>query len=173
MEDKLAGIDASALAILEVVPSALLALMANVPDETATEPRDDGWSTRDALGHLVDVEVDVIPVRIRRIIDEVRPFIRSIDAPARLEAGGYRGRTVVSLLAELAERRAANVGWLRTLPPEQLARAGDHDEAGEITVGDIAHQWAYHDLMHLNQIASMLQAGLVERMGNTRKFYDV
>ena len=169
----MAGIDASALVILEETPEALRKLMERVPGETATEPRDDGWSARDALGHVLDVEEGVIPVRIRRIVEEERPYIRSIDAPARLDAGGYRTRTVASLLDELAERRQVNVAWLSTLTDVQLARAGDHDEAGEITASDIAHQWAYHDLMHLKQIASTLQEGLVERMGNTRKFYDV
>ena len=169
----MAGIDASALVILEETPEALRKLLERVPGETATEPRDDGWSVRDALGHVLDVEEGVIPVRIGRIVEEERPYIRSIDAPARLDAGGYRTRTVASLLNELAERRRVNVAWLRTLTDMQLARAGDHDEAGEVTASDIAHQWAYHDLMHLKQIASTLQEGLVERMGNTRKFYDV
>lgn len=167
------GIDASALVILEETPEALRRLVKRVPDEVVIEPRDDGWSARDALGHVLDVEEGVIPVRIRRIIEEDRPFIRSIDAPARLEAGGYRNRTVSSLLDELTKRRTTNVDWLRSLTQAQLARAGDHDEAGEITAGDIAHQWAYHDLMHLKQIASIFQEGLVGRMGNTRKFYDV
>ena len=52
-------------------------------------------------------------------------------------------------------------------------RGGQAHEAGEITAEDIAHQWAYHDLMHIKQNASILQAGLIGRMGNTRKFYDV
>jgi hypothetical protein len=50
-------------------------------------------------------------------------------------------------------------------------RRGEHDTAGEISALDIVHQWAYHDLMHLKQIESMLQAGLIERMGNTQLFY--
>jgi hypothetical protein len=166
-------IDNTALMILEHAPSALRGLLEHVPEATATDPRDDGWSARDALGHLLDVEEGVIPVRIRRIVEEDRPFIRSIDAPARLEAGGYRTRIVASLLDELAVRRRANVEWLRGLDEAQLGRSGDHDEAGEISAGDIAHQWAYHDLMHLKQIASILQEGLVGLMGNTRKFYDV
>ncbi len=63
--------------------------------------------------------------------------------------------------------------WLLGLSPEQLARAGEHDQAGEITVAGIVHEWAYHDLMHAQQITRMLQAPLVESMGNTRRFYDV
>jgi hypothetical protein len=166
-------IEATALAVLRSTPDVVRALVAGVPQATSNQPRDDGWSVKDALAHVLDVEIGVIPVRIRRILDEDRPFIRSIDAPARLVEGGYRERTVSSLLDELAARRERNVAWLRELSLDKLARAGDHDEAGEITAGDLAHQWAYHDLMHLKQIASILQAGFVDRMGNTRRFYDV
>jgi hypothetical protein len=58
------------------------------------------------------------------------------------------------------------------LTPTELRRIGEHDQAGQISIEEIIHQWAYHDLMHLKQIASMLQAPLVEGMGNTRRFYD-
>ena len=167
------GIDATALAVLASTPGVVRGLFDGVGEDVACEARDEGWSAKDALAHMLDVEVGVISVRIRRMLDEDRPFIRSIDAPARLIEGGYAARSVASLLEELTAARGRHVGWLRTLTAEQLARAGEHDEAGEITAGDVAHQWAYHDLMHLKQIASMLQAGFVERMGNTRKFYDV
>lgn len=166
-------IEPSAIAILRTTPAALRALFDHAPTDAVSEARDDGWSAKDALAHLLDVELGVIPARIHRIMDEERPFIRSIDASARLIEGGYRERSVASLLDELTAHREGNVGWLRTLTAGQLARAGDHDKAGEITASDIAHQWAYHDLMHLKQIASILQAGFVGRMGNTRKFYDV
>ncbi len=166
-------IDPAALAILNTTPALLRELLAGQPEDALTDPRDDGWSVRDALGHIVDAECGIISTRIHRILDEQRPFIRSIDAPARLIEGGYGERTVSSLLDELTERRREHVAWLRTLDATHLAAAGDHDEAGEITVGNIVHQWAYHDLMHIKQIASMLQSGLVDRMGNTRRFYDV
>ena len=167
------SIDSTALATLASTPLVVRALFNGVDDAVANEARDDGWSAKDVLAHLLDVEMGVISTRIRRILDEGRPFIRSIDAPARLAEGGYATRSVESLLSELTAAREQHVAWLRTLTGEQLARAGDHDEAGEITASDIAHQWAYHDLMHLKQIASILQVGFAARMGNTRKFYDV
>jgi len=166
-------IDATAIGILETTPAILRALFAAATSDAAVDPRDEGWSAKDVLAHVVDVERGVIAERVRRIVSEDRPFIRSIDPHARLLDGGFASRAVESLLDELSELRPAHVAWLRTLDPAQLGRPGEHDEAGEITAGNIAHQWAYHDLMHIKQIASMLQAGLVERMGNTRRFYDV
>ncbi|HEY8172536.1 MAG TPA: hypothetical protein VIH21_05565, partial [Dehalococcoidia bacterium] len=69
--------------------------------------------------------------------------------------------------------RSAHVAVVRSLTAADLVRAGEHDVAGTITPSDIIHQWAYHDLMHVRQIAEMLQAALVPGMGNTRRFYDV
>lgn len=167
------SISHTASAILRSTPDALRAVFASIPESVALDAVDEGWSPRDALAHMVDTEKGVLAERVRRMVEEDRPFIRSIDAPARLIEGRYTERTVASLLDELESLRREHVVWLRGLTDAQLARHGDHDEAGVITASDVAHQWAYHDLMHLKQIASMLQAGLVQHMGNTRRFYDV
>jgi len=76
-----------------------------------------------------------------------------------------------ALLSEFEARRAAGITWLRALPTAALDRKGDHDEAGEISVADVAHQWAYHDLMHLKQAESIIQLRLEQGMGRTRLFY--
>jgi len=166
------AIDPTALAILAATPDLVRTLLGGLAGDVLIVSRDDGWSVRDAFAHMVDVEVGVISVRVRRILEEGRPFIRSIDAPARLKEFGYDQRTVPPLLDELTERRE-HVAWLGTLDAAQVGRVGEHDEAGEITAGDVVHQWAYHDIMHLKQMGSMLQASLLDRMGNTPRFYDV
>jgi hypothetical protein len=167
------GIEPSALAVLDSTPGVLRTLFASTPETAALAPVDDGWSARDSLAHIVDTEQGVLAVRVRRMIEENVPYILSIDAPARLAEGGYHSRAIGSLLDELDGLRGKHVSWLRGLSEDDLARPGEHDEAGRITVSDVIHQWAYHDLMHIRQIAAMLQTQLVDRMGNTRKFYDV
>jgi hypothetical protein len=125
---------------------------------------------RHCLAHVLDTE-DVIVGRMKRLVAEDRPYVRSIDAPKRLIDGGYLQRETESLLAEFETRRPEGIAWLGTLPAEALDRVGDHDEAGEISVADIAHQWAYHDLMHLKQAQSIIQQRLEQGMGRTRLFY--
>lgn len=165
--------DGTTANIFKATPVVLRAIVEAATPEALAEPRDEGWSARDVLAHFTDIERDVLPVRIRRILEEERAFIRSIDAPARIREPHLAGRDSRSLLDEFAELRATHVPWLLGLTDADMRRTGDHDEAGEIAVRDLVHQWAYHDLMHVKQIMSMLQAGLVEHMGNTRKFYDV
>jgi hypothetical protein len=163
----------AALAILRTTPATLRSLVAGIPDETLLAPIDDGWSVRDVIGHLVDTNSGVIVARMRRILSEDHPYIRSIDAPARLEAGGYRQRDVTSLLDELTRAREAELTWLLSQPLEALERTGQHDEAGEISALDQVYQWAWHDLDHLKQAVEILKHPMPPRMGNTRKYYDI
>ncbi len=166
-------IDPATRSILASTPAVLRAMLVPLPDAALLAPLDEGWCVRDALAHILDVEEVIYTDRIGRILAEDRAFIRSIDPAARMDERGMRTRTVAALLDELDARRPADVEALSALTAAQLARPGDHDEAGEITVSDLIHQWAYHDLMHTKQIATMLQSPLVAGMGNTRKFYDL
>jgi hypothetical protein len=161
------------LAIIARTPAALRALLASFPDDALLAPRDDGWSVRDALAHILDADSVIYRERITRMVDEDRPFIRSIDPTARVAERGYNRISVPDLLDALEESRAGTVAAARALSAAELGRAGQHDTAGEISVANLLHQWAYHDLMHLKQIAAILQAPLVEPMGNTRRFYDI
>jgi hypothetical protein len=168
-----AAIDPAALELIARTPRTLRALLGGLPAEVLAEPNDEGWSLKDIVAHLVDVEDIAFVERISRMLAEQHPYIAAIDPPARLAAGGYATRSLEDLLDELERRRAADVSWLHGLDSEQLARGGLHQEVGEIFVLDIAHQWAAHDLAHLRQLALMLHEYLAPRMGATRGFYDV
>jgi hypothetical protein len=166
-------IDRRALRILESTPVTLSALLAGHDYDALTTPADEGWSLHHVIAHIVDVDQVIYTDRIHRILTEDRPFIRSIDPLERLTERALLDRDIGKLIDDLAARRPDEIAALRTLNAQQLGRTGDHDEAGEITVSDLIHQWAYHDLMHLKQAGGILQAPLVVRMGNTRRFYDL
>jgi DNA-binding transcriptional MerR regulator len=166
-------IDPAALAIIRGTPDVLRSLLHGLPRELVELPNDEGWSLKDIVAHLHDVETGAMVERIRRMLGEEQPFIRSIDPPARLVAGGYGARPLEELLAELSEQRAEHADWLARLTPDELRREGEHDEVGLIRVIDIAHQWAAHDMAHLRQMALMVQQYLAPKMGATRGFYDV
>ncbi|HEV7664820.1 MAG TPA: DinB family protein [Chloroflexota bacterium] len=167
------ALDPSALALIARTPAVLRALLADLPTSIIEAPNDEGWSVKDIVGHLVDVEDIGFVERISRMLAETRPLIASIDPPARLDAGGYRRRGLADLLDTLERERALHAPWLMGLQPAQLARVGQHDSVGEISVGHVVHQWAAHDLTHLRQIALQLQSHLAPLMGRTRAFYDV
>jgi hypothetical protein len=167
------SIDQTALALIRSTPAVLRALLAPLPEDVVRAPNPEGWSLKDIVAHLHDAESVAFADRIERMLNEERPFVHSIDPPARLLAGSYAARGLSELLADLARLREEHVTWLAGLTDTQLHRIGEHDRFGEISVGDVAHQWAAHDMAHLRQIGHMLQAHLAPLMGNTRGFYDV
>jgi hypothetical protein len=166
-------IDPAALELIGSTPRVLRALLAGLPPQLLDKPNDEGWSLKDIVAHLHDVEHGAMVERINRLLQEERPFIQSIDPPARLLAGGYAARHLTGLLDDLDGLRAEHVTWLSGLSPAELDRVGEHDAVGEIRVIDIAHQWAAHDMAHLRQVALMIQQYLAPLMGATRAFYDV
>lgn len=168
-----AGIDPTLPALLGAMPAVLRALLLLLPESELTGARDGDWGVGDVVAHLLDAEGIAFRERIARMAAEDRPYLRSIDPEARIAAAGLRGRSIAELLDAFGAAREAAVAALEALPAEALDREGEHDVAGRITPRDVAHQWAYHDLQHLRQIAAMLQAPLPDRMGNTRRFYDV
>jgi hypothetical protein len=144
--------------------------------EAPGSPQDRSWGPRQVAEHLLDVEDIAFIDRVRRLVDAgvggERPYIRSIDPPARLVAGGYAERTLEDLLGELEQRRAADVAWLRSLPAGALASVGEHDRAGIFAARDLVHYWACHDLLHLRQIARALQDRLAPFAGNLVMFFE-
>ena len=166
------GLDPTALAVIAGTPRLLRDLLSSVPERARERINNEGWSPKHVVAHLLDVEGIAFRERISRIVSENRPFIRSIDPSARLEESGYLERPLEALLEELEMRRAEDIGWLRSLDAAALARTGEHDEAGEISAANIANYWACHDLLHLRQIAGMLQTGLMDKLGNLVHFLE-
>jgi uncharacterized damage-inducible protein DinB len=158
-----------ALDLLEAMPAILGALLARLPESIVTADLDRGWSPKRVLAHFVDVE-PVFAERLRRMIEEDRPLIRSIDPLATLDAGDCLSRTVDALLGELDRSRRETCDWLRTLTDGQLLSPAEHDSCGEITASNLLHYWPYDDTAHIRQIQRMLQAVLGHELGNTAEF---
>jgi hypothetical protein len=51
-----------------------------------------------------------------------------------------------------------NIEFLRTLPRSAGGRKARHKVAGEITLQQMLHEWAMHDLGHIRQIAELVRA---------------
>jgi hypothetical protein len=56
------------------------------------------------------------------------------------------------------DQRDTNIALLRALPAETGARKARHLAAGEITLSQMLHEWALHDLGHVRQIAELVRA---------------
>jgi hypothetical protein len=70
----------------------------------------------------------------------------------------YRHRDAEDEFAHFEEQREDNIEYLRNLPAEAGGRRALHLEAGEITLAQMLHEWALHDLGHIRQIAELIRA---------------
>src|SRR6266536_3562308 len=82
-DDLMTGhIDPAAIDLIARTPRVLRALLSGLPAAVLNTPNPEGWSVKDIVAHLHDVEGVSFVERISRMLDEEQPFIQSIDPPA-------------------------------------------------------------------------------------------
>ena len=166
----MAFVDTSAFDVLAQTPATLRALLIAVPQDVVETPADEEWSPKDVVAHLLANHPWAMVDRVRLILDRDDPPVPDVNEQRALESSGLRPKPLDELLDELERRRVEDVAWLRTLSPEQLARTGRHEVAGEISIADLLHHLAYHDLLHVEQAARMLQGHYEPLRGGMRAF---
>jgi len=155
----------STIDTLARTPSVLHALLDGLPDEAVGAAGPEGWSARDVVAHLLSVHYASNLQRVRWMLDADDPPIPNIDEAEVLESSGMRAWLMPRLLDEFASARGEAMEMVRGLEPEQLGRTGRHEVAGTITIEGILHHVAYHDLLHIAQIAKLLSLPLDARRG--------
>jgi hypothetical protein len=154
-----------ALSLLASLPTAVRSLVAALPPSLLSQRlAPDDWSVRDVLAHLLDAETAVTRPRIEQMIAEDNPLlaVASLTTPAG---------DAQTLLEVWAAARAASLTYYHGLTAEELARTGQHQRHGTLTVRDLVIELAYHDLDHLQQIVGIIQAALYPEMGRFHTLY--
>ena len=164
-----------AVAVLARTPATLNALLRGLPDGwIAAHEGGDTWSPFDVIGHLIHGErTDWMP-RARMIMEhgEARAF-EKFDRFAQFAVS--EGRTLASLLDELATLRADNLRDLAALglTDADLGRRGRHPELGVVTLGQLLATWVAHDLDHLVQISRVLARQYSDQVGPWRAYLRI
>jgi hypothetical protein len=161
-----------ALRLIAETPLVLGRLLATLPDGWLAGDPAGTWGPREVVEHLLDTEGVAFVERIRRIVEETDPFIRSIDPSARLEEAGRAGRPLEELLEEFQQRRSENVAWVRGFSDAELRRTGTHNVVGTISARELVHYWATHDLVHLGQLIRAIRSHLEPHIGAMEKFLE-
>ena len=145
------------LDLLEATPAILRGLMAGLSDEDVRwKPALDRFSIGEVLAHLSHSEGHCYRMRVDRFLAEERPEFEPDDAQFHLEL--YRQADPEDSFDHFEEQRETNVDYLRDLPASAGDRVAIHKKAGEITLAQMLHEWALHDLGHVRQIAELVRA---------------
>jgi len=145
------------LDLLEETPGILRGLMRELSHQDARwKPAADRFSVAEVLAHLSHSEGHCYRRRVDRFLSEDLPEFEPDDAQMYLDL--YREADAEDSFDHFEEQRENNVEYLRSLPRSAGERRAMHRVAGEITLQQMLHEWALHDLGHIRQIAELVRA---------------
>jgi hypothetical protein len=125
------------------------------------------WSAIDCLRHLLEAEREVYPVRVRACLaGQDFPSFDPDAAAARAEQ-----ETPRELAGEFSALRETSLSLLATLNPGELARTAKHPQLGMVTLRQLLHVWAAHDLMHTVQGERALMQPFIGGSGPWRFYF--
>jgi hypothetical protein len=158
---------ASSLDILRRTPATLRALLEGAGDDwTRSNEGPDTFSPFDVVGHLIDgEETDWMP-RARLILSR-NPEAAFTPYDRFRHYQRNRGRSLHSLLDELARLRAGNLEALAAwnLGAVELDLRAMHPSIGAVTLRQLLASWVAHDLGHVAQVARVMAKQYRDEVG--------
>jgi hypothetical protein len=112
------------------------------------------WSIRQIVAHLADSEL-VAAHRFRQVIAEEDPTLIAFNQEAWAARLDYARRKPKQSLETFRRLRAENYELLKELPATAFERAGNHNERGRLTLGQMLEGFANHAESHARQVQSI------------------
>lgn len=154
-------------ALIAITPERWLGMADALPEELLSLPAVEGeWSALECLQHLVDTE-KVFQFRVPAILagHDIPDFNPDTD-------GTRPGmQTPQTLAVEFTRLRRASLPMLEKLTPADLECKARHSELGMVTLNEMLHDWAAHDLNHTVQAERALMQPFIEGCGPWKKYF--
>jgi hypothetical protein len=155
--------------ILTTTPERWIRLCQMLPDDLLSRPAVPGqWSALECLHHLTSTEA-VFAYRLNCFLEGCAEF-PAYD-PDRPEARIDTEATSATLAAEFVRRREASLAAFAKVTAAHLDRRARHAELGPVTLGELLHEWAAHDLNHTVQAERALMQPLILGSGPWRQYF--
>ena len=155
-------------AVLSTTPERWQRMIGTFPIDLLTRPPVAGeWSAFNCLQHLVDAERQVFPVRCQVFLTG-QDFV---DFNPNQQHGDSDAQTPGQLVAAFARQREESLALLKQLKDEDLGRTAQHPQFGTVTLAELLHTWAAHDLMHTVQAERALMQPFMLGCGPWRPFF--
>ncbi len=156
-------------AILQTTPLRWTAFTQSVSATLLQLPPAPGeWSAAHCLQHLVDTERWVFSARVRALLDG--QDFPAFDPDSQGTASDSQ-ISPVDLAAEFAALRAESLALFGQLAPSDLTRQARHQELGIVTLSELLHEWAGHDLMHTVQAERALMQPFIQGCGPWQSYF--
>jgi len=156
-------------AVLSTTPERWQRLVSTLPSDLLTRPPAAGeWSALNCLQHLVDAERLLFPVRFHAFLTG-QDFV---DFDPNQQHTDHNSQTPEQLAAEFAQYRQASLILLKQAKDDDLERTAQHPKLGTVTLAQMLHTWAAHDLMHTVQAERALMQPFMLGCGSWRPFFQ-
>lgn len=120
-------------------------------------PFEGKWTPNEIIGHLTDSEW-VYGYRLRLILCEENPTILGMDQNLWVKGQKHNEREPTAHVEMFRTMREFNLALWRQTHPEDLKRAGMHNERGAESLGLMLRLLAGHDLSHVEQCRRYIEA---------------
>ncbi len=127
----------------------------------------DEWSATECLIHLLDTE-HIFPVRMQAIL--AGQSFPAFDPDRQ----GTKNTTSSpeQLATEFASLRQSSLAVLEHITPQDFNRIAEHRELGTVTLGQLLHEWAAHDLNHTVQAERAVMQSFIRGSGPWRSYFQ-
>jgi len=137
------------LALLERSAHELVQVVGRIPPEHVRVPPEPGeWSVHQTLHHLWLVEARIFLPRVRRVVQEERPFLEVVEEKI-LQQEWNEARPVEEVLEGFLAARREELALLRGA---DWAREGRHETRGTVTLAWLAEYALAHTWEHMAQL---------------------
>ncbi|MDB5053101.1 MAG: hypothetical protein JWM44_1151 [Bacilli bacterium] len=120
-------------------------------DQLNLREKVNGWSIKEIVIHLCDAEI-VLTHRLKQVISEENPIMIGFDQDLWAKRQNYDLLDVTPHLEMLRYNRLSMVPILNSLAEEDWNRTGEHNQAGTLSLRDLAFKIVSHTQAHINQI---------------------
>lgn len=129
-------------------PARMRAAVEGLDDAQLDTPyRDEGWTVRQVVHHVVDSHLNAY-VRFKLAITEDRPTIRAYEEKLWAELPDAKSAPIEGSLAILDSLHARWVTFLRSLTGAEFRRPFVHPEIGELSVDILLEIYGWHGPHH-------------------------
>jgi uncharacterized damage-inducible protein DinB len=155
-------------AVLSTTPERWQRLVSTLPIELLTRPPAAGeWSALKCLQHLLDAEHLVFPVRLHAFLAG-QEFV---DFDPNEPHAGTASLTPEQLVVAFARARQESLVLFKQVTDDDLSRTKQHPTLGTVTLAEMLHTWAAHDLNHTVQAERALMQPFMLGCGPWRPFF--
>ncbi|MDE3167250.1 MAG: DinB family protein [Acidobacteriota bacterium] len=145
------------LELLEATPAILRDLMSGLDDEDVRwKPAPDRFSIGEVLAHLSHTEGHCYAARLDLFLAGAGQRLEPYD-PEDYKAV-YAKTDPEDAFDHFEDQRATNLETLGNLSAADGARTAVHAKHGQVTLSEMLHEWALHDLGHIRQVAELVRA---------------